>query len=115
MELEQNEKYTIRVINKAFIDVMSKEMDYFDAYYTDTLVDKLCQQNFQNLVKEGNFDIKTAKERIDTLKYAIPTQVLNAYGWTPYDVKVAIIKYLPEDYKNLLVDVEKSNEEEGEM
>lgn len=116
MENLQNndEKFTKKVINQAFIKVLSKEMDYFDAYYTDIYVDKLCEENMQLKVNDGTFDKDIANDRIDYFKHLIPKKVLSAYGWSNYDVKQAIIKYLPDEYKQLFLK-QNYDEDEGEM
>ena len=40
-----DENYTKYVVNNAVIKVLTKEMDYFDAVYTDPLIDKLSLEN----------------------------------------------------------------------
>ena len=115
MTLQENDKiFTENIVKKAYKDVLSKEMDYFDAIYTDPFIDKYYEELIKNKAVNGEFNVEYAKEIIDDYKYNIPERVLEAYGWTSYDVKQAITKYLPEEYKNFLVD-ENDNEEEGEM
>ena len=97
----KNFNFTKWVVNKAFTKALSKEMDYFDARYTDLLIDKLCIENV-DLVKAGfenaQFDVRYAKKLINQYKYSINEGVLEVYGWYPKNVENAIIKYLPEEF-----------------
>lgn len=110
-----NELFTKRVVNKAFIKVLCDEMDYFDARFTDYIVNDLVAQNLN--LKNANFDnakfdFVYANELIDEYKYRVSISALEAYGWAPNNVKKAIIKNLPEEYKAPL---QKQSNNEGEM
>ena len=108
----KNFNFTKWVVNKAFSKALSKEMDYFDAVYTDLLIDKLGMENVE-LIKTGfegaEFEPIEAKKIIKDYKYAINPQVLEVYGWCPKAVEKAIIRYLPEEF---IKSVEKTIEEE---
>ena len=96
-----DENFTIYVVNKAFIRVLTKEMDYFDAVYTDPLIDKLSIQNAK-FNKNGffsmKFEPKIAREEIQKHKFSINGKALEAYGWSNDDVEQLIITYLPDEY-----------------
>jgi len=96
-----DENYTKYVVNNAVIKVLTKEMDYFDAVYTDPLIDKLSKENTKYR-KAGFTSIKIepklALEEIQKHKFCIKDQVLSAYGWTNDDVEKAIMTYLPDEH-----------------
>ena len=96
-----DETFTKCVVNSAVIKVLTKEMDYFDAVYTDPLIDKLSKENAKYR-KTGFTSIKIepklALEEIQKHKYCINDQVLSAYGWTNDDVEKAIMTYLPDEH-----------------
>ena len=108
----KNFNFTKWVVNKAFSKALSKEMDYFDAVYTDLLIDKLGMENVE-LIKIGfdgaKFEPIEARKLIKNYKYSINQQVLEAYGWCSRAVENAIIRYLPEEY---IKSVEKTIDEE---
>lgn len=104
-----NEEYTKLAINKAFLNVLTKEMDYFDAMYIDLLVDKLINQNM--LYSKANkdnlkYDLMVAREEIDEHKHSIDQRVLEAYGWDNGAVERHLIKLLPDDLKKSLINGE---------
>ena len=113
--MELNTDFTLKVVNTAFIKVLSEEMDYFDAYDTDVNIDNLCKQNSRIKQNFGEFDVSFARQLIENYKYTIPETVLEAYGWEANNVKNSIINKLPEQYKNMIIEKENSIEEEGEM
>lgn len=108
----KNHNFTKWVVNKAFSKALSKEMDYFDAVYTDLLIDKLGMENVE-LIKTGfegaKFDVVVARKLIKDYKYKINPRALEAYGWCPKAVENAIIRHLPEEY---IKPVEKQIDEE---
>lgn len=111
-----NELYTKLIVNKAFIRVLSDEMDYFDAIFTDPLIDKLYEENWQikkQLNDKAEIDWKVLNERLDTYAFSISQLALAAYGWTALDVRNAIQKNLPDDLKRNLKKKQSNNE--GEM
>lgn len=104
-----NEEYTKLAINKAFLNVLTKEMGYFDAMYIDPLVDKLIGQNmlYSKADKDNlKYDLMVAREEIDKHKYSINQRVLEAYGWDNGAVERHIIKFLPDDLKKSLINGE---------
>ena len=107
-----NEEYTKWLVDNAFLKVMTSEMDYFDAVYTDPLIDKLGMENVE-LKKTGfegaKFDVVVARKLIKDYKYKINPRALEVYGWCPKAVENAIIRYLPEEY---IKPVEKQIDEE---
>ncbi len=108
-----DQERTRLIVNKAYIQVLSREMDYFDARFTDHLVDKLVEEIISLKLKDldnAKFDYTYANDLIDEYKYKISAVALQAYGWTPNDVKRTIIKHLPEDYK-----IQFQSQNEGEM
>jgi len=95
-----DETFTKCVVNSAVIKVLTKEMNYFDAVYTDPLIDKLLKENAKykrNGFTSIKFEPKLAREEIQKYKFCINDQVLSAYGWTNDDVENQIKMYLPDE------------------
>lgn len=96
-----DETFTKYVVNNAVIKVLTKEMDYFDAVYTDPLIDKLLKENAK--YKRTGFlsmkiEPKLALEEIQRHKFCINDKALCAYGWTNDDVEQLIMTYLPDEH-----------------
>lgn len=87
------------IVNEGFSKVLSKDMDYFDAKFTDTLIDTLGEENIElkKQLKNTGLDIENVHPDFqELLEYTntcagragrIP---LEAYGWDEEDVKKAI-------------------------